>query len=223
MKIHPNWIFDHLGGTRLGICRLLILGLNKLLHILLTENLHAESLKNLKISIRLNGVNNRLRKDLIELFVGDVSAISLATVLDIIDNVVKLRLTKDGHSLHRRKDRLSINRRLIILSKTRQRLRCLKACIALVVLNTLASLNFCYELIGIKRINIYFLVIKIFTIISASLFLTTWLRRFIFKKRGLHRIFRKLLFHLGNFHCIHGFSCLFFGRSIFCNRLSRFF
>ena len=119
MKIHPNRIFNHLDSARLGVCRLLILGVDELLHILLTENLNAESLKNLKISIRLDGINNRLRKNLIELLVGDVSAVGLATVLDIIDNVIKLSLTKNGHSLHGRKNRFGVNSRLIILCETR--------------------------------------------------------------------------------------------------------
>ena len=110
MEVHADRVLDHLRRTRLRIRLLGVLRLEVLLHVLLADDLNAERLEDLEVFVGLDRIHDVGREDLIQLLVSDVAAVRLAAALHVLNHVVQLRLAENGHTLHRRKDRVSVGR-----------------------------------------------------------------------------------------------------------------
>jgi len=113
VQVHADGIFDHLRRARLGVGRLLVLGFLPLRHVLFAQHLHAERLQDLQVAVGLDGVDDVLREDLVQLLVGDVAAVRLAAALHLVDDVVELGLAQDRHALHRRQHHVDVVRGVV--------------------------------------------------------------------------------------------------------------
>ena len=101
MQIHPDGVLDHLGCASLEIDLLNVLRIQIVLDVLFTDDLNPERFENLQILVGLDGVNDVGRQNLVEFFVRHISAVRLAAALDVVDDVVELRLAKNRHPFHR--------------------------------------------------------------------------------------------------------------------------
>ncbi len=108
MQVHADRIFDQLALALLLLVRLLVLRLDPLLDIVFTQHLDAQGLQHVKILVGLDRIDDVGRKNLIELFVGDVTAIRLTAALDVSNDLVEFGLAQNRHALHRRQQRLGI-------------------------------------------------------------------------------------------------------------------
>ena len=160
MEVHADRVLNHLGGARLGIGRLLVLRLDPLLHVVLAQDLDAQGLQDLEVALGLNLVNDVLRKNLVELLVGDVAAVRLTAALHLVDHVVELGLAEDRHALHRRQHRLDVRARVLLGAEARQR-RDGQVRVALVVdvLGVLVALDLRRQLVGVERLGLEFGVV----------------------------------------------------------------
>ena len=104
VQVHPDRVLDHVRRARLLLVGLRVLRLEELLDVLLAHDLDAERLEDLQVLVALDGVDDVRRQDLVELLVGDEAAVRLAAALDVLDDVVELRLAQDRQTLHRRQD-----------------------------------------------------------------------------------------------------------------------
>lgn len=164
MKIHPDRVLDHLRGAGLRIGGLLALRLHPLLHVLLAEDLHAERLEDLEVSVGLDCVDDVGREDLIEFLVRDVAAVGLAAALDVVDDVVELGLAQNRHALHRRQH--GLDGQVVIGIETRHRrgrgreLRVVSDIGTFARMRVFLTLDLGHELVRVQRLRFDFCLVR---------------------------------------------------------------
>ena len=201
MQVHADRILDHLGRAGLRIGGLQVLRLDPLLDVLLAQHLDAQGLEDLEVAVRLDGVDDVRRENLVELLVRDVPAVRLAAALDVVDDVVQLRLAQDRHALHRRQDRLRVERAVLVGREARQRRR-LQVRVALVLGMplALALLDLGHQLVGVERLVEFLLVVRRQVVIVVDILPTTPTARLaddlVVKVLDIHQLLGHLLLKL---------------------------
>ena len=236
MQIHADGILDYFG--RMGFRRFLILRVDEFLHVFLAQNLNAERLENFKISVGLDGVDDIGRKNLIQLFVRDITAVRLAAVFNVVDHVVEFGLSENRHALHRRKNGIGVDSGFVFISdKTRQRLGGRQIRITFPFGGLFAAFllfNFSSKFIGVELIDIKLGIIERIQLGLVVFFATAtrfrgfvliieiagniianpkdFLRLFCFDRTFFRRFLRRI--------CLRNAFRLFFRRFFYCGHIS---